>query len=56
MVEVACEVDECDRPIRAKGGKVYRFGSYLTLGEAAEIASAKRAELFGEYAGRGTND
>ena len=40
----------------AKGGKVYRFGSYLTLGEAAKIASAKRAELFGEYAGRGTND
>lgn len=37
----------------AKSGEVYRFGSYSTLEEAAAVAGEKRAELFGEYAGKG---
>lgn len=34
-------------------GKQYRFGTYDSIEEATEVAQRARAELFGEFAGRG---
>ena len=36
-----------------KDNVLHYFGSYETLEEAAEVASQKRKELFGDFAGRG---
>ena len=36
-----------------KDGKNYSFGTYSSIEHAAEIAEQARAELFGEFAGRG---
>ena len=36
-----------------KGGKSLYFGTYPTVDEAAAVAEEKRAELFGEFAGKG---
>lgn len=37
----------------AKAGIPYYLGSFSTAAEAATVVTAKRAELFGEFAGRG---
>jgi len=36
-----------------KNGKLYYFGYYDDLDEAAEVAQAAREKLFGEFAGKG---
>lgn len=42
------------RVVVMKNKVKYRFGSYSTIAEAAEVAEQARLELFGEFAGRGT--
>lgn len=33
--------------------KFHRFGPFLTIKKAVEVAAAKRRELFGEFSGKG---
>lgn len=42
------------RVVVMKNKVKYRFGSYSTIAEAAEVAEQARLELFGDFAGRGT--